>query len=80
MSANLYTPGTPGQNQFANVDLNALASQYAATFGHDTSALVRRITRDLIFDAAPQQFFDLKLLNMKAFEQVNSDEWEFFEM
>ncbi len=80
MSATLYTPGTPGQNQFANVDLNALASQYAATFGHDTTALVRRITRDLIFDAAPQQFFDLKLLNMKAFEQVNSDEWEFFEM
>lgn len=80
MSATQYTPGTPGGNQFSNVDLNALASQYASTFGHDTSALIQRITRSLIFDAAPQQFFDLKLLNIKPFENVKSDEWEFFEM
>ena len=80
MSATLYTPGTPGQEQFSNVDLNALASQYASTFGHDTSALIQRITKSLIFDAAPQQFFDLKLLNIKPFESVKSDEWEFFEM
>tara|TARA_R110002020_G_scaffold220785_1_gene428731 strand:+ start:11323 stop:12567 length:1245 start_codon:yes stop_codon:yes gene_type:complete len=80
MSSTLYTPGTPGQNQFSNVDLNALASQYAAQNGHDTSALIQRITKSLIYDAAPQQFFDLKLLNIKPFESVKSDEWEFFEM
>lgn len=80
MSSTLYTPGTPGQNQFSNVDLNALASQYASQNGHDTSALIQRITKSLIYDAAPQQFFDLKLLNIKPFENVKSDEWEFFEM
>jgi len=79
-SASLYTPGTPGNSQFSNVDLNALASQYASQYGHDTTALIQRITRALIYDAAPQQFFDLKLLNMKPREGVKSDEWEFFEM
>lgn len=80
MPATLYTPGVPGQESFGNLDLNALASQYASSFGHDTTALIQRITRSLIYDAAPQQFFDLKLLNAKPFENVKSDEWEFFEM
>lgn len=79
-SSSLYTPGSPGQGKFNNVDLNALASQYASQYGHDTTALIQRITRSLIYDAAPQQFFDLKLLNMKPFENIKSDEWEFFEM
>jgi len=79
MPTTIYSPGVSGE-PFTNVDLNALASQYATTFGHDTSALIQRITKALIFDAAPQQFFDLKLLNIKPFENVKSDEWEFFEM
>jgi len=70
---------TPPVDKFSNVDLNALASQYADDFGHDENILVRRITNKLIFDAAPQRFFDLKLMNMKSFEGSNSDEFFFQE-
>jgi|SRR3990172_2528428 len=64
---------------FNNVNLNALGSQYAADNGHDISLLVEKATNKAIFDSAPQQFFDLKLLNMKQFMQVNSDEFFFKE-
>jgi hypothetical protein len=42
--------------------------------------LVQKLTNRAIFDAAPQQFMDLKLLNMVAAEQVNSDEFFYQEM
>jgi len=44
------------------------------------SLLVQKLTNRAIFDAAPQQFMDLKLLNMVSPEQVNSDEFFFQEM
>jgi hypothetical protein len=73
--------GQQGTNGgYNNVDLNAIGSQYAANGGHSTNALIQKITKQLIFDAAPQQFFDLKLLSAKPFESVNSDEWFFHEM
>jgi hypothetical protein len=73
--------GQDGTNAgYNNVDLNAIGSQYAAQGGHDTNSLIQKITKSLIFDAAPQQFFDLKLLSAKPFESVNSDEWFFHEM
>ena len=65
---------------FSNVNLNSIGSQYANDFGHDISLLVEKVTNRAIFDAAPQQFFDLKLLNMKQFTQVNSDEYFYKEM
>tara|TARA_R110000824_G_scaffold326704_2_gene513642 strand:+ start:4713 stop:5957 length:1245 start_codon:yes stop_codon:yes gene_type:complete len=74
----IYNPST--DPAFENVNLNALASQYAAQFGHNTSILIQKITRDLIYDAAPQQFFDLKLLNMKQASNVDSDEFFYQEM
>ena len=74
----IYNPTT--DPAFENVNLNALASQYAAQFGHNTSILIQKITRDLIYDAAPQQFFDLKLLNMKPAQNVDSDEFYYQEM
>jgi hypothetical protein len=49
-------------------------------YGHDISLLVQKLTNRAIFDAAPQQFMDLKLLNMVAAEQVNSDEFFYQEM
>lgn len=65
---------------FTNEELNSVGSQYAQDFNHDISILVEKVTNAAIFDAAPQQFFDLKLLNMKQFQQVNSDEFFYQEM
>jgi len=59
---------------------NSVGSEYAALYGHDISLLVQKLTNRAIFDAAPQQFMDLKLLNMVAAEQVNSDEFFYQEM
>lgn len=66
--------------RFSNQNTNSVGSEYAATFGHDVSLLVQKLTNKAIFDAKPQQFMDLKLLNMVAPEQVNSDEYFFQEM
>jgi hypothetical protein len=66
--------------QFSNQNTNSVGSEYAATYGHDISLLVQKLTNKAIFDAKPQQFMDLKLLNMVAPEQVNSDEFFFQEM
>jgi hypothetical protein len=67
-------------NTYENTNLNAVGSQYAADFGHDLSLLVQKLTNKAIFDAAPQQFFDLKLLNMKQFIAATSDEFFYKEM
>jgi len=66
--------------KFSNQNLNSVGSEYAATYNHDISLLVQKLTNKAIFDAKPQQFMDLKLLNMVAPEQVNSDEYFFQEM
>lgn len=65
---------------YGNVDLNSVGSQYASDYGHDLSLLVEKVTNKAIFDAAPQQYMDLKLLNMKSFIPVNSDEFFYQEM
>ena len=67
-------------SKFLNQNYNSVGSEYAASYGHDISLLVQKLTNRAIFDAAPQQFMDLKLLNMVAAEQVNSDEFFFQEM
>jgi hypothetical protein len=66
--------------KFSNQNTNSVGSEYAAEFGHDISLLVQKLTNKAIFDAKPHQFMDLKLLNMVAPEQVNSDEFFFQEM
>jgi len=66
--------------KYSNQNTNSVGSEYAATYGHDVSLLVQKLTNRAIFDAKPQQFMDLKLLNMVAPEQVNSDEYFFQEM
>lgn len=65
---------------FSNVNLNALSSEYAALGNHLENRLIQRITNRAIFDAAPQQFFDLKLLNRQRFLPAKSDEWFYDEM
>jgi len=66
-------------DSFQNSELNALASDFARDFGHDEQQLIMRVTNRAIFDAAPKQFFDLKLLNMRPAESVRSDEFFFNE-
>ena len=73
----IYT--APSAN-YSNVNLNALASQYSAAFGHNVSELIQRVTKGLIYDAAPQQFFDLKMMGSMTPRVVNSDEFEYSEM
>ena len=65
---------------FSNQNLNSVGSEYASLYGKDISLLVQKLTNRAIFDAAPQQFMDLKLMNMVAAEQVNSDEFFYQEM
>jgi hypothetical protein len=66
--------------KFTNTNTNSVGSEYASLYGHDISLLVQKLTNRAIFDASPQQFMDLKLLNMVPAEQVNSDEFFFQEM
>lgn len=66
--------------KFANQNYNSVGSEYANLYGHDISLLVQKLTNRAIFDAAPQQFMDLKLMNMVPAETVNSDEFFFQEM
>lgn len=69
-----------GSNKFSNQNLNAVGSEYASLYGHDVNLLVQKATNKLIFDAQPQQFLDLKLMNMMSFETVPSDEFFYKEM
>lgn len=73
----IYNPPNAG---FSNQNMNSIGSEYASTYGHDISLLVQKLTNRAIFDASPQQFMDLKLMNMVAAEQVNSDEFFYQEM
>jgi hypothetical protein len=66
--------------KFSNQNTNSVGSEYAAQYGHDISLLVQKLTNRAIFDAKPQQFMDLKLLNMVEPLQANSDEFFFQEM
>jgi len=66
--------------KFSNTNLNSVGSKYSSDFSHDTSILIEKITNKAIFDAAPQQFMDLKLLNMKSAVPVSSDEFFYQEM
>lgn len=67
-------------DSFNNTNLNSIGSQYANDYGKDVSLLVQKVTNRVIFDSAPKQFFDLKLLNMKSFDTEISDEFFYKEM
>lgn len=80
----LYTPKVPeatsSTTQLSNIDLNALGSQYATLGSHNTTALIQRLVRSVIYDAAPQQYTDLLLLNQKNMLKIDDDVWNFHEM
>lgn len=76
----LYTPAVPESTKYSNLDLNSLASTYAATFSHQTTSLIQRVVRQIIYDSAPQQYLDLLILNKQNAMQVTSDEFFYQEM
>lgn len=79
-SSTLYTPTVPATGVYQNRNLNPAGSAYAAQYGHQVSSLVTKAVRQAIYDAAPLQYFDLKILGLKAPKQVNSDEHFYHEI
>lgn len=75
--ANLSSAGNNPQN--TNVNENALGSKYAQQYGHSVTSILARATRNIIFDASPKQYADLKILNLVAPKQVMSDEYFYHE-
>jgi len=76
----LYTPSVPANNRFSLLDTNALASNYAAQYGHGGTAHIAEVIRSIIYDAAPKQFLDLNILNQKTPVRKDSDEFKYHEM
>lgn len=76
----LYSPQVPETSPFQNRNVNAPGSRYAQLYGHQVTTAVQRVVRKIIYDAAPQQYFDLKILGMMAPKMINSDEWFYHEM
>jgi len=75
-----YTPTIPPVNQFSNLDLNALGSQFAALGGHGTSAHLQRIVEYAIYDATPKGYYDdLKILMAGGVKTWKSDEVNYHE-
>ena len=79
-SSTLYTPAVPATGTFQNRNVNPLGSKYAAQYGHQVTSLITKAVRQVIYDAAPQQYFDLKILGLKTPKMVNSDEYFYHEM
>lgn len=75
-----YTPAIPPTTALHNTDVNSLSSQYATDYSHQSTALIQRIVKNIIYDTAPKQFLDLKLLNMMPRENSPSDEFFYHEM
>jgi len=70
-----YTPGATPSGRFQNANMNPVGSQYAAAFGHDVSTVLNKVVRSIIYDAAPKQYLDLKILSLKTPERTPSDEF-----
>jgi hypothetical protein len=64
---------TPGYN------MNPMGSQYAETFSHEESRLLREAIEYQIFDLAPRQFDPLKIINMLPMMTKPSDEFTYVE-
>lgn len=65
---------------FSNINLNAPGSNYATTYNHDKTKLIRDMIRQIIFDAAPQEYMDLAILGMAKPRVEKSDEFIYLEM
>ena len=71
----IYTPTIPPSNSLSNIDLNAFGSNYASSYGHNVTGLIRREVQRVIYDAAPKGYFtDLQILMAKPREKWPTDE------
>ena len=78
--SSLFTATVPEQSRFSNLDLNAIGSTYANQFGHGTTALIARVVHNLIYNAAPKQFYpELRILGMKTPDKITTDEFFYHE-
>ena len=75
-----YTPTNPPTGHLQNMHTNPIGSGYAANYGHAVTSVLARQTRRIIYDAAPKQYLDLKILSMKTPIQKDSDEFYYHEM
>jgi len=75
-----YTGSVPPNNTLQNMHTNPLGSGYASTYGHGVTSVLAKHTRRIIYDAAPKQYLDLKILSMKTPQKRDSDEFYYHEM
>jgi hypothetical protein len=75
------SPADPAATQglFPNWLLNPLGSEYAAQYGHDTTAHLQREIFATIVDSIPAQFGIFKILFQKQPEYKGLDEFTWFE-
>jgi len=76
----LYTPGSTPSGPHQNMHLNAFGSKYANIYGHGETSKINRETKALIYDATPEDFFDLKILSMTPALGYTSDEITYHEI
>jgi hypothetical protein len=85
MSNSVFTPNPNpvnagyAQSPFSNDNLNPNGSNYADTFTKDTTDLIAKAIEYQIYDAAPQQYDALKVLNASPYVDKPSDEFSYFE-
>jgi hypothetical protein len=79
-SAQIYTPGV-GQFPYGLAQANPQASPYAqqSGFGVDTTILLDKYVKAILFDATPKKYAVLSLLFDKPIRTIPSDEWEYLE-
>lgn len=75
-----YSPTSPPTGRFQNANVNPIGSGYAAQYGHNVNSVLQKVVRQIIYDAAPKQYLDLKLMSLKAPQYAPSDEFFYNEM
>ena len=78
MAAEAYYTN-PNATIFNDAGLNAYPSLYADVYGQPKTDLIREDVRYKIFDSAPQEFYDLRIIGMQEPIQQNDTEYSWFE-
>lgn len=80
MSNRTYTPGVGGL-PFGNVPANPQSANYITDSGYGATGtiLLQKAIERAIYSAVPEQYYALKLIFQKQFEDVLSDEFEYLE-
>lgn len=80
MSNRTYTPGVGGL-PFGNVPANPQAANYITDSGYGATGtiLLQKAIERAIYSSVPEQYYALKLLFQKTFQDKGSDEFEYLE-